>query len=118
MTRVKFEGQIAIVTGTSPNIGAGIARGLADEGAQVVCVDVCPTTPRSAPLGSGAAAAPGHITCEVTDDAQAGAMVAQVPDSYGGVDVLVDNAGIRPRNSTPRPATRGAPSPWPGVCAG
>ena len=39
---MKLEGKVAIVTGTSPNIGAGIAGGLAEEGATVVCVDVVP----------------------------------------------------------------------------
>src|SRR5262249_57401204 len=38
MTRLA--GKVAIVTGTSPNIGGGIAQGLADEGARLVCVDV------------------------------------------------------------------------------
>ena len=37
---MKLAGKVAIVTGTSPNIGGGIAGGLADEGAKVVCVDV------------------------------------------------------------------------------
>jgi len=39
---VKLPGKVAIVTGTSPNIGAGLAGGLAEEGAKVVCVDVEP----------------------------------------------------------------------------
>ena len=36
----RLASKVAIVTGTSPNIGGGIAEGLADEGATVVCVDV------------------------------------------------------------------------------
>ena len=37
---MKLAGKVAFITGTSPNIGGGIAEGLADEGAKVVCVDV------------------------------------------------------------------------------
>ena len=36
---MKLEGKVAIVTGTSPNIGGGIAQGLAEEGCRVACVD-------------------------------------------------------------------------------
>ena len=36
---MKLAGKVAIVTGTSPNIGGGIAGGLADEGARVACVE-------------------------------------------------------------------------------
>src|SRR5712692_1977178 len=37
---MKLSGKVAIITGTSPNIGGAIAEGLADEGARVACVDV------------------------------------------------------------------------------
>ena len=37
---MRLDGKVAMVTGTSPNIGAGIAGGLAEEGAKVVGVDV------------------------------------------------------------------------------
>ena len=36
----RLAGKVVVVTGTSPNIGGGIAEGLADEGARVVCVDI------------------------------------------------------------------------------
>jgi NAD(P)-dependent dehydrogenase (short-subunit alcohol dehydrogenase family) len=88
-------GKVAIVTGTSPNIGGGIAQGLADEGATVVCVDVAEDNARQCAqwiTGRGGTAL--GIACDVTDEAQVEAMVAQVRETYGGVDVLVNNAGI------------------------
>jgi NAD(P)-dependent dehydrogenase (short-subunit alcohol dehydrogenase family) len=92
---VKLEGKIAIVTGTSPNIGAGIAGGLAEEGATVVCVDVVPdNAAQCADWIKGRGEEALGLTCDVTDEAQVEAMVARVRDTYGGVDVLVNNAGI------------------------
>ena len=87
--------KIAIVTGTSPNIGGGIAEGLAEEGATVVCVDV---TPDNALQCAEAIKRQGRealgIACDVTDESQVEAMVARARETYGGVDILVNNAGI------------------------
>jgi NAD(P)-dependent dehydrogenase (short-subunit alcohol dehydrogenase family) len=91
----RLTGKVAIVTGTSPNIGGGIAQGLADEGATVACVDVAEDNARQCAqwiTGRGGTAL--GIACDVTDEAQVEAMVAQVRETYGGVDVLVNNAGI------------------------
>jgi len=92
---VRLGQKIAIVTGTSPNIGGGIAEGLAEEGATVVCVDVAADNAgqcAEAIRRSGGQAL--GITCDVTDEGQVEAMVARVRQTYGGVDVLVNNAGI------------------------
>jgi NAD(P)-dependent dehydrogenase (short-subunit alcohol dehydrogenase family) len=83
------------VTGTSPNIGGGIAGGLADEGAKVVCVDAVADNAEQCAAwirtrGGDALAA----VCDTTDEAQVTAMVARAREAYGGVDVLVNNAGI------------------------
>ena len=92
---MKLSGRVAIVTGTSPNIGGGIAQGLADEGATVACVDVVADNARQCAewIGRRGGRALG-IACDITDEAQVAAMVAQVRDAHGGVDVLVNNAGI------------------------
>ena len=92
---MKLAGKVAIVTGTSPNIGAGIAGGLADEGAKIVCVDVVPdNAAQCADWLKGRGSDALGIACDVTNEAQVEAMVARVRDTYGGVDVLVNNAGI------------------------
>jgi NAD(P)-dependent dehydrogenase (short-subunit alcohol dehydrogenase family) len=92
---VKLSGKVAIVTGTSPNIGGGIAQGLAEEGATVVCVDVVADNARQcAEYITGRGGTALGLACDVTDEAQVEAMVARVREAHGGVDVLVNNAGI------------------------
>ena len=92
---MRLAGKIAIVTGTSPNIGSGIALGLAEEGAAVVCVDVDRdnATQCAEWLTQQGRQAVG-LACDVTDEAQVQAMVARVRDAYGHIDVLVNNAGV------------------------
>jgi NAD(P)-dependent dehydrogenase (short-subunit alcohol dehydrogenase family) len=92
---VKLAGKVAFITGTSPNIGGGIAEGLADEGARVVCVDV------NADYANGCAksiATRGGqavgVTCDVTDEAQVRNAVERAREAYGGVDILVNGAVI------------------------
>jgi len=93
--RMKLTGKVAIVTGTSPNIGGGIAGGLADEGATVVCVDVVEDNARQcAAWISGRGGQASGLVCDVTDEAQVEAMVGRVREQHGRVDVLVNNAGI------------------------
>jgi len=92
---MKLAGKVAIVTGTSPNIGAGIAGGLAEEGARVVCVDVVEdNATQCAQWIAGRGGEALGIACDVTDERQVEAMVARARGAYGGVDILVNNAGI------------------------
>jgi NAD(P)-dependent dehydrogenase (short-subunit alcohol dehydrogenase family) len=92
---MKLAGKVAIVTGTSPNIGGGLAQGFADEGARVACVDVVADNAEqcAAWITKRGGEALG-IVADTTDEAQVQAMVARVRDAYGGVDILVNNAGI------------------------
>jgi NAD(P)-dependent dehydrogenase (short-subunit alcohol dehydrogenase family) len=94
-SRVKLQGKVAMVTGTSPNIGAGIAGGLAEEGAKVVCVDVSADNARECAAwitGRGGEAI--GLTGDVSDEAQVEDMVARAREAYGAIDVLVNNAGV------------------------
>jgi NAD(P)-dependent dehydrogenase (short-subunit alcohol dehydrogenase family) len=92
---MKLDGKVAIVTGTSPNIGGGIAQGLADEGARIVCVDVVRDNAEqcAAWIRSRGGQALG-VVCDTTDESQVQAMVARAREAFGGVDILVNNAGI------------------------
>jgi len=91
----RLAGKVAIVTGTSPNIGGGIAGGLADAGAKVVCADLMPDNAHqcAAWIAERGGDALG-VECDTTEEAQVEAMVGRVRAAYGGVDVLVNNAGI------------------------
>ncbi len=92
---MKLEGKIAVITGTSSNIGAGLAEGMADAGATIVCVDSkaenasdCATELKR--RGGKALAA----TCDVTDEAQVKSVVAKAREEFGGIDILVNGAAI------------------------
>ena len=90
---MKLEGKTALVTGTSPNIMGGIAEELAREGANLVCVDI---REEMAAKCAAAIVAEGHdaigVACDVTDEEQALAAIAQATERFGGVDILVNGA--------------------------
>ena len=95
---MKLAGKVALLAGSSPNINAGIAYGLADEGAKVVCVDVNPAYANAcaAAIRQRGGDALG-VVCDVTDETQVHAAVGEAREAYGGVDVLVNGAVVQIR---------------------
>jgi len=81
---MKLEGRVAIVTGTSPNIGGGIAEGLAAEGAIIVAVDARADNANdcAAYLNGKGSRALG-LVCDVTDEAQVKATVDAAVTEFG-----------------------------------
>lgn len=87
---MRLEGKVAIVTGGGTGIGAAVARRFAAEGAHVVV-----TGRRPEPLEAVAAETAGlAVPGDVADPAQAPAAVATAVERFGGLDVVVANAGV------------------------
>jgi NAD(P)-dependent dehydrogenase (short-subunit alcohol dehydrogenase family) len=87
-------GKVALVTGAAQGIGLETARRLTQRGASVALLDLDleRTTEAATPLGDRALALAG----DVTDAARMEAAVAEVVERFGGLDVVVANAGVAP----------------------
>ena len=92
---MKLKDRVAIVTGTSPNIGGGIAEGLAAEGAAIVAVDANAANARdcAAYIKSGGGHATG-LTCDVADEANVKSTIDAALKEFGKIDILVNNAAF------------------------
>ena len=94
LDRFTLKGKVAIVTGAGRGIGQGIALGLAEAGADVVC------TARTADQIEGTAARVREtgrralaVACDVREADQVGSMVQAAVQELGRIDILVNNAG-------------------------
>lgn len=88
----RLEGKTAIVTGAGSGIGAAISRRLALEGACVLVTDINGEAARLTAKDLGPAAAP--FVLDVGDESAWAAAVSEVRSCFGGLQVLVNNAGV------------------------
>src|SRR4051812_25266893 len=89
---MRFEGRVVLVTGGGSGIGRAIATRFAAEGARVAVNDLRAEAAEAAAkaLGGGARA----FAADVADSSRVRAMFEEVARVFGGLDVLVNNAGI------------------------
>ena len=94
MSESKFEGQVALVTGASRGIGAAIALELAQKG--VVVIGTATSDEGAAKITQTLAAFPGCVgtNLNVNDVVAAEALIDRIVKEHGGLQVLVNNAGI------------------------
>ncbi|NPD03764.1 SDR family oxidoreductase [Nocardioides sp. zg-1308] len=91
MSGTDLTGRVALVTGGAQGLGEGMARALAAAGARVMIADVNEAGSETATsLGDGH----GFVHLDVTDEAGWEAATSACVDRLGGLDVLVNNAGI------------------------
>jgi 3-oxoacyl-[acyl-carrier protein] reductase len=93
---MRLEGKVAVITGAAGDLGRGIALGFAREGAHIVANDLSLMAAESVSdkikaMGKRAIPFPGDVTDSGTMEAMFDKSVA----SFGKVDILVSNAGIR-----------------------
>ncbi len=84
----ELDGLTALVTGGASGIGRAIAEVFAAEGAAVVVLDRAPEPPDELP------ASIGYVCADVSDDAAVRAAVAAAVAQLGGLDLLINNAGV------------------------
>ena len=88
----RLAGKIAVVTGAAQGFGKGIAEELYHEGATIVIADM------NQPLAEQVAAEMGERACaiavNVSDEDSVAGMIGQTVEKFGGVDLVVANAGV------------------------
>jgi NAD(P)-dependent dehydrogenase (short-subunit alcohol dehydrogenase family) len=93
---ISFENKVALVTGAGSGLGLATAKAFAESGASVVLADWHDKSVRAA---AAELTARGHkavaIRCDVADDAQVEAMVAQTVATFGCLDAAYNNAGVQ-----------------------
>jgi rhamnose utilization protein RhaD (predicted bifunctional aldolase and dehydrogenase)/NAD(P)-dependent dehydrogenase (short-subunit alcohol dehydrogenase family) len=84
-----LSGQVAVVTGGASGLGQAVAKALRAEGAEVAILDIAADGVAAAAKSAGGIG----LVCDVTDASAVDRAVAEVVKAFGGVDILISNAG-------------------------
>jgi 3-oxoacyl-[acyl-carrier protein] reductase len=92
---VRFYGKTAVITGGAIGFGRAFARALAGEGANVAILDIdTKTADRTAAELTADGARAIAVPCDVADEQQVDTAVGVVIENFGGIDILINNAGL------------------------
>jgi 3-oxoacyl-[acyl-carrier protein] reductase len=92
-----FTGKVVLVTGSSRGIGAEMIKAFARRGAHSVVNYISDASGQNKADAAGVAQElrdPLVVDCDITNPQQVEAMVKQIEDRHGGLDVLINNSGI------------------------
>ena len=89
--RLPLEGQVAAITGAGGAIGAATAKAFAEAGAEVALLDIDEKTAQARAKATGGSAI--AVVCDVTSAASVRTAFDRVVAAFGGVDIVVSNAG-------------------------
>jgi 3-oxoacyl-[acyl-carrier protein] reductase len=107
---LSFENKVAIITGAAQGIGAAYARQLAQLGVNVVLADINVAKARTVAAEISAAGGRGLvIETDVSSSASCNDCAQAAIGEFGGVDFLVNNAGMLLASSSANPAARAEP---------
>ncbi len=93
---MRLKDKIAIVTGAASGFGRGIADAYVREGANVVIADISGDAAKTLAETLGGQAI--SVACDVSRKADVDALVAQTIGAFGGLDIMVNNAGVTHKN--------------------
>lgn len=100
LARMSFKDKVVLVTGAGRGIGKAIAKRFAESGAKVVVNDVNPDTGDATAKEINEAGGQAHyINADVANKMAVQTMHYEILDTWGRVDVLINNAGVEPTGS-------------------
>jgi NAD(P)-dependent dehydrogenase (short-subunit alcohol dehydrogenase family) len=89
---VRFDGRTALVTGGASGIGAAICRRLSDDGCRLAVLDL--DGDGAEDVARSLATLSVALQCDVTDESSVASCVAATVERLGGLDIVVNNAGV------------------------